>query len=259
MTTVDLTLDTEILSENESAPRVVEKSADPASTSCRFCSDVFSGGARYVQRGLHEKRKHPDEWKAAKVEPKKATRAKKTTKKAAPATKSTTARVIAPKRISAADTISTNVARAAKLFSQVDVPLSRALVFSAPATGQAVDELVAGTFVDRAVVQKLATVSDKWERLGGVIAFPVLIAVISRNPNLLPMLEGELREATMDVLVANIPTMEKKKARERKAFEALHRLGQVDERFANAADPIGLILQDLFGFTESTVEDGPTS
>ena len=62
----------------------------------------------------------------------------------------------------------------------------------------------------------------------------------------------------MDVLVANIPTMEKKKARERKAFEALHRLGEVDERFATAADPIGLILQDLFGFTESAEGDGET-
>ena len=257
MTTVDLTLDTEILSDNEVAPRVVIKEVSAATAKCHYCSDTFEGPARFFRRGAHEKKAHNEEWQAAKVPGAKKS-VKKTAKKAAPTPRKSTTVTPKAKRISAADTISTNVARVAKLFSGVDVPLSRALVFSAPATGQAVDELVAGTFVDRTVVQKLARVSDKWERLGGVIAFPVLVAVISKNPRLLPVLEDELREATMDVLVANIPTMEKKKARERKAFEALHRLGEVDERFATAADPIGLILQDLFGFTESAEGDGET-
>lgn len=259
MTTVDLDLDTEILSIHESAPTPAEKPAsDPAVSKCRFCTDEFTGGARFVQRGLHEKRKHPDEWTAAKVPgAKKATRAKKATKKAAPAAKST---VVQPrtKRISAAESIATNVGRVAKFLGGVDAPLSRALVFSAPATGQAVDELVAGTVVDRLVVQKFAGYSDKWERLGGVIAFPVLVAIISKNPALLPALEGELRDATLDVLIANIPTLEKQKARENKAVQALRRLGQIDERFATSTDPIGLILTDLFAFQE-TSEDAPSN
>ena len=100
--------------------------------------------------------------------------------------------------------------------------------------------------VDKLVVQRIAAVSDKWERLGGVIAFPVLVAVISKNPALFPVLEDELREATMDVLIANIPTMEKKKAREKKAFETLSRLGQVDERYAATDDPLRLLLEDIF-------------
>jgi hypothetical protein len=254
MTVVDLDIDSEILSTHEQPPTPAEKPAsDPAISKCRFCPDEFTGGARFVQRGLHEKRKHPDEWKAGRKEPvKKATKAKK-----APVKKAT-ASVTSPraKRISAAESIATNVGRVAKFLGGVDAPLSRALVFSAPATGQAVDELVAGTVVDRIVVQKFAGVSDKWERLGGVIAFPVLVAVISRNPALFPALESELRDATLDVLIANIPTLEKQKAREQKAVQALRKLGQIDERFATSTDPIGLILQDLFAFQEPAVDDG---
>ena len=247
MTAVDLTLDDEILSPNEVAPAAkAEAGPAGASTRCRYCAEDFDGGFRFAKRGMHEKKEHRTEWEAARQPgAKKVARAKKATKKAAPAKKPAT-RITPAKRISAADSIATNVGRVAKLLGGLDAPLSRALVFSAPATGQAVDELVAGTVVDKLVVQRIAAVSDKWERLGGVIAFPVLVAVISKNPALFPVLEDELREATMDVLIANIPTMEKKKAREKKAFETLSRLGQVDERYAATDDPLRLLLEDIF-------------
>ncbi len=250
MTAVDLTLDDEILSPNEIAPAAPSTSnsqAAGASTRCHYCSEEFDGGFRFAKRGMHEKKEHRAEWEAARAPgAKKVARAKKATKKAAPPKTPAAPRATPVKRISAADSIATNVGRIAKLLGGLDPPLSRALVFSAPATGQAVDELVAGTVVDKLVVQRIAAVSDKWERLGGVIAFPVLVAVISKNPALFPVLEDELREATMDVLIANIPTMEKKKAREKKAFETLSRFGQVDERYAATDDPLRLLLEDIF-------------
>jgi hypothetical protein len=240
-------------STQETAPKPA--AAAPASATCHFCSSTFEGPARWFQRGRHEKDKHHDQWLASKagVKPK----AKKSTAKAQPKPKApVTGRVTGPKRISASETIARNLGRVAKLVAQVDAPLGRALVFSAPATGQAVDELVAGTVVDRIVLQKFAGAADKWEKFGGVIAFPVLIAIVSRNPALFDVLEDDLRDATLDVIISSIPTLEKQKAKEKKAVDALRRLGQIDERYAITDDPIGLILRDLFATPTEANDDG---
>jgi len=260
MTVVDLNIDAEILSSNESTPKAPKAPpANPASSQCHFCPEEFEGPARFFTRGRHEKANHKAEWEASKVPgAKKATKVRKATAKKAPVTKT---KVTSPnaKRIPAAESIARNIGRIAKVMGGVDMPMAKALAFSAPATGQAVDELVAGTYVDKMIVQRFAGVSDKWERLGGVIAFPILVAVISKNPALFPVLEDELREATLDVVIANIPSLEKQKARENKAVAALARLGQIDERFANTNDPIGLILQDLFGPRLEPEGDGHTN
>jgi len=238
----------EFTSSEETAPKTPTPA--PAVHSCRYCSQTFEGASWYFQRGKHEKEKHHDERVATKagVKPKGAAK-KPAPKESKPrATKTVTGPVTSSKkRIPAGDSIARNLGRVAKMVTQADAPLGRALTFSAPATGAAIDEVVAGTFVDRMVVQRFAGAADKWEKFGGVIAFPVLIAVISRNPALLPMLEEDLREATLEVVISSIPTFEKKRAREQKAIDALSRLGKVDPRYAETNDPIGLILQDIFG------------
>lgn len=238
------TLD-ELTSTQETAPKAAEPS--PASATCHFCPESFEGPARWFLRGRHEKDKHHEQWLAAKagVKPKAKPKAKAQPKPKAPTVKSQV--ITGKKRIPAAGAIARNLGRAAKLVEGIDGPLGRALQFSAPATGTAVDEIVAGTVVDRVVIQRFAGAADKWERFGGVIAFPILIAVVSRNPALFPVLEDDLREATLDVIIASIPTLEKQKVKEKKAIDALRRLGQVDERYAETDDPIGLILRDLFG------------
>jgi hypothetical protein len=249
---LDETLD-DLTSTAETKPKAAEKLPDV--TSCRYCSKTFDsfGPARYFQRGAHEKKDHHEQWLAAKagVKPTKKT-AKKPAAKAKPA-KST---VVNSKRIPVSESVTRNLGRLSKMVLRVDVPLGRALQFSAPATGSAVDEVVAGTYVDRKVIQPLAGYADKWEKFGGVIAFPVMIALCSRNPEMFPLLEDDLRDATLDVLIASIPTFEKRAAREKKAVDALRRLGQVDERYATTDDPIGLILRDIFAPAEQTESDG---
>lgn len=251
-------LEEQFTSTTEVAPKVA--APEPAGATCHFCSQVFEGPARWFSRGRHEKEKHHDEWIASKAGTKPKKTAKKATAKAGPKPKGPVIKgtVTNAKRIPAGESISRNLARVAKMIGQADAPLGRALTFSAPATGTAVDDIVAGTFVDRVVIQRFAGAADKWEKFGGVIAFPILIAVISRNPALLPMLEDDLRDATLDVIIASIPTFEKQKAREKKAVDALHRLGQVDERYAQTNDPIGLILQDIFGPMVQAENSGPT-
>jgi len=253
MTLVDMNIDDEIMSTNESVPSAPKTApAGPASVTCHYCPEVFEGGARWFARGRHEKAKHEEEWKASKAPgAKKAANAKKATTPRKAVAKKTTSTSAGTKRVSAADSLSDNIGRAARMFGAVNPAMSRALVFSAPATGQAIDEVVAGTIVDR-VIQPFAKAADKWDRLGGVLSFPILFAVVSAKPDLLPMLEDDLREATIDVLIASIPTLIKKKEREKKAFDALARLGEVDARYAGAADPVGLMLRDLlFGPGES--------
>ncbi len=220
----------------------------PAATTCHFCSATFDGPARWFARGRHEKDKHHEQWTAAKAGTKApAKRRPAGTPKAPAKPKAPVTGKTVKRRIPAAESMARNLGRVAKMISRVDGPLGNALSFSSAATGAAVDELVADTFVDRMVIQRFAGAADKWERFGGVVAFPILVAVISRNPALFTVLEDDLRESTLDVIIASIPTFEKQKAKEKKAVDALRRLGQVDERYASTDDPIGLILRDIFG------------
>ena len=239
----------DLVSENETKPKAAEKA--PPSSDCRYCPKVFTGGARFVQRGLHEKRDHNEEWLKAKATGEKP---KKKAAKKAPAARPVGA--AKGKRIAAGESIAQAVSLASQLVVRVDGPMGRALHFSAPATGEAIDELIAGTVVDRVVVQKFAGAADRWEKVGGVIAFPILIALVSRNLELFPVLEDQLRSATVDVITASIPTLEKKRNREKKAADSLRRLGEVDARFANSDDPILLFLQDIFNPPEATETRG---
>ena len=238
----------DLTSKAESKPKAAEKA--PISSGCHFCAQTFEGPTRFFQRGTHEKKAHHDQWLAAKagVKPKKATAKKATTAKKPPAKAAPSGR-----RIPAAESLTKNIARGARMFASVNPPMGRALAFSAPATGQAIDDVVAGTYVDRKVIQRFAGAADKWDRLGGVLSFPILFGIVATKPEFFPLLEADLREATIDVIIASLPTLEKQKQREDKAVAALVRLGEVDERYAKTDDPVGLMLRDLlYGFDTGT-------
>ena len=245
------------VSANESKPKAPEK--QPEATSCRYCSKTFDsfGPARYFQRGAHEKKDHHDQWLAAKagVTPKKAT-AKRAAAPGKP--KPAPSKPTGGKRIPAAESLTKNIARAARMFSSVNPPMGRALAFSAPATGQAIDDVVAGTYVDKKVIQRFAGAADKWDRLGGVLSFPVLFGIVTAKPEFFPLLESDLREATIDVIIASIPTLEKQKQREDKAVAALLRLGEIDDRYAATDDPVGLMIRDLLYGFDTAAPDGPS-
>lgn len=248
---VDSFLDDALTSNSETKPKAA--ATPPASTSCRFCSQTFEGPVRFFNRGAHEKKAHHDQWAAAKagVKPKKAT-----AKKQAAPKKPVTAKSAPGKRIPAAESLAKNIARGARMFASVNPPMGRALEFSAPATGQAIDDVVAGTYVDKKVIQRFAGAADKWDRLGGVLSFPLLFGIVTVKPELFAMLEADLREATVDVIISSIPSLEKQKKREDQAVGALLKLGEIDERYANTDDPVGLMLRDLlYGFDTA---DGPT-
>lgn len=239
-------MDDELTSTAETKPKAAAPA--PKVTQCRYCTETFEGGFGAARRGQHEKKVHHEDWlksKATGSKPKSRKAAAAKNPAAPKAAKSPTD--TKSKRIKAGDGISMVLSGLAQMVVKVDGPVGRALIFSAPATGDAVDELVAGTFVDKKVLQPFAGAADKWEKVGGIIAFPVLIAVISRNPALFNPLEEQLRAATVDVINAAVPSLEKKKQREKKAADSLGRLGAIDPRYADSDDPIKLILEDIFG------------
>jgi hypothetical protein len=252
------------VSTAESAPRAPKESpASPTIHKCHYCDDTFEGVSGPVRRGYHEKQKHHDDWAKAKA----GTATKKRPAKKTTATKKASPRpaVGVPKRASASESVSSVLEMVGGFIGNVtgDKPLGRALQFSAPATGEAVDDLIAGTVVDR-WTQPLVKGADKWEKVGSVLGFPILVAIIERNPAMYDVLESQLRSATLDVIVGSIPSMKKKAAREKEAISALAQLGEIDPRYADAPDPLGLFLQDLFGYNPATtvnsevVGDGPT-
>lgn len=253
----------EPVSTAETPPRAPKEAPAPSrSVTCHYCSDDFSGLSGPARRGLHEKKAHPEEWAKNRVAPK----AKKSTAKKAPATKKAGPR-IAPtagaKRASAAEAVTSGLGVAGGLLAKAGDPATgRAIMFSAPAAGEAVDDLIAGTFIDR-MVQPFVKGADKWEKVGGILGFPILVAIITRYPDAYEIMEQPLRSATLDVIIGSIPTLKKQKAKERQAVVALADLGEIDETYRNAPDPIGLFIQNVFGYDPATVVtvregDGPT-
>jgi hypothetical protein len=134
----------------------------------------------------------------------------------------------------------------ARVAQKVDPPTGKALRFEAPAAGNAIDTAVAGTFIDRLAVQKIAGASERWEQLGSVLSLPVMIFMIGRFPDLADVFEEDLREAMEDVIIANVPLLEKKAARTKRATDALQRLGAIDPAVAASEDPIGDLLRGFF-------------
>jgi hypothetical protein len=131
------------------------------------------------------------------------------------------------------------------------VPLANALMFEAPAAGQAIDLAIAGTFVDRKIVQPLVGGAEKWEALGAVITLPVMVHLISVYPGLQSAFEPQLRRAAEEILILSVPTIRKKVERDRKVVDALAELGHLDPAIANDPDPIGSIIAGFYGPTEA--------
>jgi hypothetical protein len=131
------------------------------------------------------------------------------------------------------------------------VPLANALMFEAPAAGQAIDLAIAGTFVDRKIVQPLVGGAEKWEALGAVITLPVMVHLISIYPGLQSAFEPQLRRSAEEILILSVPTIRKKVERDRKVVDALAELGHLDPAIAADPDPIGSIIAGFYGPTEA--------
>lgn len=126
--------------------------------------------------------------------------------------------------------------------TQVDVPVGRTLQFQADIAGETLDRLIAHTFLDR-LLQPIAKNVGAMEEIGSLIALPMLVGAIERNPEAAPMLEPMLRTAVMANLTQLAPLVKKKKAEEAKFAKAVKDL---DLGLEPGADPVEAVLNAIF-------------
>ena len=238
----------DLLSRDETPPKPTPV---PKSYPCPEpgCSWV---GTNSAARATHKYKNHRGS-KAKATTPKRAPAHPKAAAaaKASPATP-------AKARKSAAENLSLLVAAGAQFAARTGhLPLANALAFEAPAAGQALDGAVAGTFIDKKIVQPLNAGADKWEALGAVLTLPIMVHLVSLYPGLQEAFEPQIRRAAEDILVQSLPTIRKKVEKDRKVADALVELGHLDPTLAASADPVGDIVAGFFtGFVPPEQTDG---
>ncbi len=142
--------------------------------------------------------------------------------------------------------------------TMVDPPTGAAIMFEAGALGAAIDTAIAGTRVDR-LAQKGAGVAERFEPLVPLVTMPAMIFMVSRNPKMLPMIEGELREALEDVLVQSLPLLRQRAERTQKTIDALTEMKRLSPELAQSEDPIGEILDSFIMAASGPPPDVPES
>jgi len=190
-------------------------------------------------RGAHQRFAHGIKGAAAKKK-------KPAPKKKAPAeSKPRQPATAVVRRKSAAEIIGEIFSGLGGVVQTFDAPLGNVLAFEAPAAGLAIDKAVAGTALDRIIVQPLAGGAERWEALGAILALPLMIKLIEMQPALLVPLEPRLRSAVGQVLVYSLPAIKRRAEEERKVADALAELGALDPSIGKGGDPVGDIVRGL--------------
>jgi hypothetical protein len=223
----------DLLTPNEVAPKEVKTKPEYV---CELCGKVYKGIIGKANLGNHIKYKHSGEVLEKQ-------------RKALPKTKAAIKAVEDAKktRHDTADTISLVVTGAAQFAAKTGMlPLANTLLFEAPAAGVAIDRAVAGTFVDKKVLQPLAGGAEAWGAVGAIVSLPVMVHLVSLHPNLAVALEGQMRSAAEEILILSVPTMKKKAVKNAKLIEALVELGKLSPEIAADPDPVGSLISSFF-------------
>jgi hypothetical protein len=125
-----------------------------------------------------------------------------------------------------------------------------ALKLEAPLVGPAADKAVAGTVVDRMVLQRALQAKGKFDAIGPLIAFPILVGICEKQPAMRPQLYGPLRMCITPMLADLVKAMQKQAADNEKLAKAAADLSDLDPGFAalfaDGVDPVDAILGTLF-------------
>ena len=112
-----------------------------------------------------------------------------------------------------------------------DIPVGRALTFEAPVAGEKLDQLIAGTFLDR-LLQPIARAGGAAKDFGGLLALPLLVGLIERRPQLYPIMEPFLKSLVADMVVQVAQSAEIAQARVEEAIKRNPKLqAEVDQTF----------------------------
>ena len=148
------------------------------------------------------------------------------------------------RRISAADTLSDGWAGIGSLAMRMGHgPTGRMMQFQAPVAGEMLDEAAKGSFIDRALLQPVVKTRGRFDLLSAVIAPPLLVMAIERDPSkadlLMPVLKSQIRSA----LPLMVPAIKKVQEKEAKAAEAA---AELFPDLPPGEDPADAIIAMLF-------------
>jgi len=132
-------------------------------------------------------------------------------------------------------------------------PLGRYLQWQGEAAGEMLDDAIAGTFVDRRLLQPAVKARGKLDTVVALFAPPAIILQLERNPNQAPMLIPVLKSAIRSSLPTMLPAMKKAQARETKVNDAIR---DMFPDLPAGVDPVDEIISQLFfGYTFSDTQD----
>ena len=122
-------------------------------------------------------------------------------------------------------------------------PLGRYLQWQAPAAGQLLDEVVAGTIIDKKILQPAVKARGRLDVLIALVGPPGIILAIERNPSNAQMLIPALKSALRSSLPTILPAMKKAAVREEKVNDAIREMFPDIEP---GVDPVDLVIEQLF-------------
>lgn len=142
--------------------------------------------------------------------------------------------------------------------SGASVPTGRVLSLQAPLAGAKLDSILMGTWLD-SLLQPLVRSSEKVEGVGALVAFPLLVAMWDKNPELYPVLYPIVRKVVESNLADMAPVLKKQQADQKKHVEAVADLSSVLEGLdvPKGEDPIDALLSVIFAPVEQAPPQEP--
>jgi hypothetical protein len=148
----------------------------------------------------------------------------------------------APKRKSGGDLLTQAIALAGMGLARVDAPVGMLVGFEAPIAGPELDRAIAGTIVDRLVIQPAVEAESRFEAVAPLIAAPLLVAAWERAPQLRGQVEPLIRMCIAPMLPAMVRELRRQRAEQAKTAAVAAELVELDPAFAEifgaGGDPI---------------------
>lgn len=123
-------------------------------------------------------------------------------------------------------------------------PLGRYLQWQAPAAGELLDGAVAGTIIDRALLQPAVKTRGRLDMVVAVFGPPGIIYAIEQNPSRAQQLIPILKSAIRSSLPTLLPAMKKAQAKEEKVNKAVAEMFGDD--FPPGVDPVDMVIEQMF-------------
>ena len=117
---------------------------------------------------------------------------------------------------------------------------ARGMQFTAPIAGAVLDDAVAGTPLDKLVLQRFAGIGRKLAGAKDLLTIPMLLLVAEQRPAMLmsPMFEKTFRKAVRDQLSSVVIAMRKEQDLEAELNQAATDLGMKEDPDADILDTI---------------------